>query len=184
MVKNLSNFVDENLISKKQWIFNDNLINFLDCPLKIIKIITLLLHIDLIKKNIFSSIKIKIIVTYLIDLLSGLYHYKFIDHRLDKHKKSYYNKVKKEVVLETPFGYASNHHIFPSNWMNITDSIIYNSLYLIILILLIPILLIKSNKKSDSSIKYSNLLNVVYGQSSCSISLFMILILFSSVFIP
>ena len=138
--KTLSCFKDKNLYSKKEWLFSDKIIftaNFFTPIILFVLLFYLCKSIVNIKYNKIITIPIILIISlYIADLLSACIHCFYIDN-------SYrYNKFKFEdthMIINTEYGYASCHHIFPSNWKDIKDSTLLSTT---IILSTIPIILV------------------------------------------
>lgn len=125
-MKYLSSYKNIGLYSKKEFIFDNNISNFLSCLLP--------LYLFIIFNTIYKfgkNIKIKylIIIIFLSfltsDLNSGIFHCYFSDRSFFK------NEIKIEgdyLIIDTNSGYSSNHHMFPSNWKDISDLTIISSI--------------------------------------------------------
>ena len=136
----LSTFTSQNLYSKKEWLFPNNVIYYLTF---VIPIFIFIFAYPLIQ--VLLSTKVSLIIKlitlfiayYITDLISAFIHCYYIDNSFSKKKYNIDNHG--NLVINTVVGYASCHHIFPSNWADIKDSTIFitTSLYLIIPLLLI-----------------------------------------------
>ena len=125
MPETFSSFTDSNLFSKKQWIFPDKFVYYMGF---IIPFVLLIVFYDILR-SIVSSTKYKfsiiiIILVYLFshfisDLITAIVHCFYVDN-------SFSNKIYEikddYLIINTTVGYASCHHVFPSNWKDIPDS--------------------------------------------------------------
>lgn len=136
----LSSFKDNNMYSKKEWLFPDKVVFY--STFFITPFIVLFLFFD-IYKIILGITKLRWVVllvilyySYLIsDYISAFIHCHYID---GSYSKKEYKMEGEYIVIDTYFGYASCHHIFPSCWKDVQDSTIVVTMSLI---LSIPILL-------------------------------------------
>ena len=130
----LSTFTSQNLYSKKDLIFPNKLVYYLTflIPIFIFIFVFPLVQV-LLSNNISLIIKLIIIFIayYIADLISAFIHCVIIDKSYSKKK---YDINNNHLVINTYNGYASCHHIFPSNWSNVKDSTIFitSAVYLII----------------------------------------------------
>ena len=142
MVKTFTTFTDNNLFSKKQWIFPDKFVFYMAF---IIPFILILLFYDLYKTLLnckkYKYIILIIIVIYLLshfisDFITAFVHCYYVD---DSFSGETYEIKDGYLIIDTHVGYASCHHIFPSNWKDISDSTLLISATTVAII---PILLV------------------------------------------
>jgi hypothetical protein len=127
-IETFSSFKDENLHSKKEWFFSDTFIFYMRF---IIPFLFLLIFFD-IYNSILNIKKLKaiiliaiIFITYIFsDLLTAIIHCCYIDNSFSKKE---YTVQDGHIIIDTKVGYASCHHIFPSNWKDISDITILTS---------------------------------------------------------
>lgn len=135
----LSTFTSQNLYSKKEFLFPNNLVYYLTFLIPVFIFIYVFPLIQVLLSNKISLV-IKLIIIfiayYIADLISAFIHCFYIDNSYSKKK---YNINNNHLVINTNSGYASCHHIFPSNWSNVKDSTIFvtSAVYLIIPLLVI-----------------------------------------------
>ena len=136
----LSTFTSQNLYSKKEWLFPNNLVYYLTFLIPVFIFIYVFPLVQLlISKKILLVIKLIIIFIayYIADLISSIIHCIYIDNSYSKKKFKTDNDG--NLVINTSYGYASCHHIFPSNWSNVKDSTIFVTLMIYLFIPLIVI---------------------------------------------
>jgi len=86
-------------------------------------------------KNPFNEFFILLLLIissfFLVDFLSACLHCFFIDASFTKQQ---YEIKDGYMVIDTKYGYSSCHHIFPSNWKDISDKTIFTTMmfYLIL----------------------------------------------------
>jgi hypothetical protein len=71
------------------------------------------------------------IAFYFADLISAIVHSYYID---SSYAKTVYETEDDTMIINTHYGYASAHHIFPSNYKDINDSTLFTTSVLIICI--------------------------------------------------
>jgi hypothetical protein len=141
----LSSYKNVGLYSKKELIFDNELCDIL---IYILPFYLYFLFYTIYKyaKNI--KIKNLIFIIFfsfiLSDLVSAMIHCYFSD------RSFYENQLKIEddyLVIDTNSGYSSNHHMFPSNWKDISDlTIITSTLTIITPLLMLTLFFINSNE--------------------------------------
>lgn len=125
MTETFSGFTDSNLFSKKQWIFPDKFVFYMGFIIPFVLIIVFydsFRSIVSITKYKFSIILILIIYLFshfISDLITAIAHCCFIDNSFSD---EIYKIKDDRIIVNTTTGYASCHHIFPSNWKDISDS--------------------------------------------------------------
>jgi len=82
-------------------------------------------------KSILLQISCIFIAFFISDLISALTHCLVIDNSYTENSYTIENGI---LVINTDTGYASCHHIFPSNWKDISDTTIYITMFLFLLI--------------------------------------------------
>lgn len=126
MPNTFSSFKDSKLYSKKEWIYTDQFIFFMTFITPFIFIFLLydmLRSLNGIKKYKSYIFIIIVVVSYLIsDLITSIIHCYHIDQ---SYSEKQYDIKDGYIVIETTNGYASCHHIFPSNWKDISDLTIF-----------------------------------------------------------
>jgi hypothetical protein len=142
MGKSFTGFKDQGLYSKKQWLFSDKLVGNVGFIAIFVWVLLLLDIFETILncKNIqFVTLKIvaAFAISYFIaDVLTAITHCYFIDNSYSK--KTYDVSEDGYLIIDTHVGYASCHHIFPSNWKDITDTTL---LITMTILMLVPILI-------------------------------------------
>jgi len=138
--KTLSSFIDKKLYSKKEWLLPNNILFFISF---ITPIIILFLFFDLYKNTLLIKYNKLILITillitsiYIADFISAYAHCYYIDNSY-RYKK--FDIKDNYMIINTNYGYASCHHIFPSNWKDIKDSTIINTT---IFLLIVPFLIV------------------------------------------
>ena len=136
----LSTFTSQNLYSKKEWLFPNKLVYYLTFLIPIFIIIFVFPLVQIVLSNKISLV-IKFIIIFIAyysaDLISSLIHCFIIDNSYSEKKFNIDNDG--NLVINTSYGYASCHHIFPSNWSNVKDSTIFITS---VIYLLIPLIVI------------------------------------------
>ena len=140
MSKTFTSFTDSNLFSKKKWLFPDNFVYYMGF---IIPFVLLIVFYDMIKSIVSTKYKFSIIIIIIIylfshfvsDLITAIAHCCFIDNSFSD---KIYQVKDDRLIVNTKVGYASCHHIFPSNWKDISDSTLLIS---VTILALIPIIL-------------------------------------------
>lgn len=135
MKKTFTCFSDKKLYAKKEWVLPNNVVFLCSLLLPfILMIYSYCLYSSFTRTKWIYLPFIFLVALYLADLITGIIHCLYIDGSYN------YNKFDKEnncLIVVTNFGYASCHHLFPSNWKDIPDkTIIINSL----VVMLIPLL--------------------------------------------
>jgi len=129
-------FKDKKLYSKKEWILPDFVTNILYYFIPLFIIIyayCLFKSILTIKKNKIYIIPILLLLScYFVDLLSACYHCLYIDGSYN-----YLHNIRYEIedgflIVNTNMGYASCHHIFPSNWKDIKDTTLFSTMFILV----------------------------------------------------
>lgn len=138
--KTLNSFTSKNLYSKKEWLLPNKIVFFASF---ITPLIILILFIDLYKNTLLIKNNKWIIITillitssYIADFISAYAHCYYIDNSYRYKKFEIKNNY---MIINTDYGYASCHHIFPSNWKDIKDSTIINTT---IILLVVPFLIV------------------------------------------
>lgn len=138
-IETFTSFKDCNLHSKKNWLYSNDFVFYMGF---ITPFIALFLLFDVynsfanIKKYKYILLVFIISITYIIsDLITAFFHCYFIDNSFSEKK---YKIEDGHIVINTTNGYASCHHIFPSNWKDVSD---YTILITALSISCIPILL-------------------------------------------
>ena len=144
-MKYLSTYKNAGLYSKKEFIFDNTTSDYLKYLLPLYLFILFYL-IYKYARNI--KIKFLIIITifsFLVsDLNSAIIHCYFSDRSFFKNEIKIKNNY---LIINTNSGYSSNHHMFPSNWKDISDLTIISSIMtLTIPPLLLTLSFIKSNE--------------------------------------
>jgi hypothetical protein len=144
-MKYLSSYKNVGLYSKKEFLFDNNTSNIIS---KLLPIYLFILFNTIYKYA--KNIKIKYLIIIIIlsflssDLNSGIFHCYFSDRSFFK------NQIKIEgnyLIIDTNSGYSSNHHMFPSNWIDIPDIIIVSSIMTFTIpLLILTYFFIKSNE--------------------------------------
>tara|TARA_B110000114_G_scaffold183612_1_gene225297 strand:+ start:2665 stop:3504 length:840 start_codon:yes stop_codon:yes gene_type:complete len=126
MSNTFSSFKESNLLSKKEWIYSNRFIYFMQYFTPFIFAVflyDLAVSIKNIKKNRWFMLLIIIAVTYFIsDFITAIIHCYYIDQ---SYSEKEYRIENKHIVIDTHNGYASCHHIFPSNWKDVSDTTIF-----------------------------------------------------------
>ena len=142
MGKTFTGFKDQGLYSKKQWLFSDKLVGNFSFIAMFVWVLLLLDIFETILncKNVqFAVLKIAtaFAISYFVaDVMAAVFHCYYID---DSYSKKTYDVSKDGyLIIDTSVGYASCHHIFPSNWKDITDSTL---MITITIFMLVPILI-------------------------------------------
>jgi hypothetical protein len=144
-MKYLSSYKEIGLYSKKEFIFDNTITNFFKYLLPLYLFI-LFYSIYKYAKNIKIKYLIIIFISafLLADLNSAIFHCYFSDRSF----------LKNEIIIEDDYliintnsGYSSNHHMFPSNWKDISDLTIISSIMTFTTpLLILTLLFIKSNE--------------------------------------
>ena len=136
-MKYLSSFNDAGLFSKKEWLFDNKTCNNLQYMLPIY-IFILSYSIYKYSKNMdFKKIFLIIFIAFVIaDLMTAIFHCYYIDRSFSNDIINIENDY---LIINTAYGYAANHHMFPSNWKDISDKTLYITL---LSIFFIPLILI------------------------------------------
>jgi hypothetical protein len=126
----LSCFTEKNLYAKKEFYFSDTVIfvGMFIAPL-IMAFLILQIHLTIItilKKNKSGLAVLKLFISivlgfFIADLFTAICHCVWID---DSYRYNVDKIIDGHLVVETKLGYASCHHIFPSNWKDVKDSTI------------------------------------------------------------
>lgn len=150
----LTCFTNHGLISKKQFLFHDSNVKCAELPLHVLNLTSLYdmynrsKKINNVKKTIYF-----ILSTYLADLITALFHSYILDRNIfiqlfKKSSKCKIDEINKKIIINTNSGYASPHHIFPSNWKDIDDKIIIRDIF----ILLTPLFILNHfNPNNDNA---------------------------------
>jgi hypothetical protein len=115
----LTCFTDFGLHSKRQWLLPDK---FVEYASYLVPFFLLLIIIQLVARlkqvNLLLSLGLIFVAFYIADLLSGIGHLVYIDGSYEDTK---YKMEGGRMVIPTNSGYASCHHVFPSNWKDVSD---------------------------------------------------------------
>jgi len=124
-MKTFTSFNESNLFSKKEWLLQDSVVLYTQflTPF-ILAIIVYDLFICSRKLKIYLLLIIGFTSLFTSDLLTAYYHCFFIDNSFSYKK---FNVENNHIVINTHYGYASCHHIFPSNWKDVKDTTILNT---------------------------------------------------------
>lgn len=130
-----TSFKDSNLFSKKDWVFDNEIVKVFMYIGPVIMVFILYEIITSIisykKQTKYNNLILLIIVIIVIccsfiftDLFTALMHCVHIDKSYSKHL---YDIVNDEIIIPVKNGYASCHHIFPSNWKDISDISLFSN---------------------------------------------------------
>jgi hypothetical protein len=141
----LSSYKNVGLYSSKELIFNNNINYIISYFMPIYLFILFKTIYNYGKKIKIKFLFIIIILSFLSsDLNSAIFHCYFSD------RSFYKNEIIIEddyLIIDTNSGYSSNHHMFPSNWMDVSDTtIISTTLTFTIPLLILTSTFIKSNE--------------------------------------
>ena len=128
MPNTFSSFKDNKLFSKKEWIYSDQfvfLMKFIAPFIFLFLLYDIAKSFNNIKKYKWYILSMILVFSYLIsDLITSIIHCYHIDQSYSEKK---YDIKDGYVIIDTTNGYASCHHIFPSNWKDISDSTIFTT---------------------------------------------------------
>lgn len=143
----LTCFTDFNLFSKKQFLFDDSVLKYIEIPLHILNISSLNDMYNCSKNiNIEDNISYLTLSAYIADFITALFHCYYIDRKMFTKNDTYIDESTKKIMIHTN-GYGSAHHIFPSNWKDIDDKIILRDTF----VLLTPFLILNHFNPSDKN---------------------------------
>lgn len=145
-----STFKEYNLHSKKEWLLSDDFIRFLNPFTYIILLIFLCFFTECVMKiKSYYMIPSIILLSYIIaDIVAIAVHCFIIDGSYSPKNRKF---IDDHLIVDTKTGYASCHHIFPSNWHDIPDSTLITTSFFL---LLLPMLLLYYNLKTKYEIKF------------------------------
>ena len=128
----ISCFTEFNLYSKKKYLFHDSNVKYAEILLYVLNII-LIIDIYNRSKNIntVNIIIYSLLSIYIADFITALFHSYYIDTPLINNNSTYIDESTKKIIINTTTGYSSGHHIFPSNWKDIDDKIIFRDIFII-----------------------------------------------------
>jgi hypothetical protein len=144
-MKYLSSYNEVGLYSNKELMFNNDIMYYSSYLIPL-SIYTFYETIYKYSKNMKTIHLITTIIISLLlsDLNSAIIHCYFSD-------RSFYNNeliIEDDyLIVDTNSGYSSNHHMFPSNWKDVSDITILSS---ILPLSIIPLILISSYIKSNA----------------------------------
>jgi hypothetical protein len=117
------------MVSKKQWLYHDDKGTEIACIiLSVLSSTSMYYHcnnISTVKKILYFSGAV-----YIADLITALVHCYHIDRAIFRNRDIVLDKVKQKLVCNVSGGYASWHHIFPSNWKDIDDKVLLRDMVL------------------------------------------------------
>jgi hypothetical protein len=143
MNKSFSSFKDKGLFSKKEWIFSNNFVSVFTIFVPIILFIVfydLLSAINKMTNKMTNYIIIGglfIAGFYVADLITAIFHCYYVDSAFTYTK---YPIKDNHIIVDTTYGYSSCHHIFPSNWKDITDITLLTT---VVILYTIPIFIVR-----------------------------------------
>lgn len=139
----LSSYQEAGLVSKKQWIVPDTIMNTLRplFPLFFLGFCFPVVWYALrMPKNYFlvTLLVIFFAAVFFSDLMSSIVHISFVDNaysttQFEMDRDGY-------MVVPTMYGYSSCHHFFPSNWKDIDDINSMITVMLILIFIFVPML--------------------------------------------
>ena len=140
MSKTFSGFKDKGLHSKKEWIFPDTLVAVYTL---FVPLLLLLVFYDLFKaigtlKRYAYIILAGLFIAgfWIADLITAAFHCYYVDSAFTYTK---YPIVDGRIEINTKYGYSSCHHIFPSNWKDISDLTLLTT---VVMLYTVPMLLV------------------------------------------
>jgi hypothetical protein len=139
MTTAFSSFKDKGLFSKKEWIFSNNFVYISSLFVPIILFILsydLFLAINKITNYIILG-GLFIAGFYVADLITAIFHCYYVDSAFTYTK---YPIKDNQIIIDTTYGYSSCHHIFPSNWKDISDLTLFTT---VVILYTIPIFIVR-----------------------------------------
>lgn len=141
----IDSFKNYNLYSKKKYLFSDKYENKFCFIVFFLNILILQKFYKKFKKEKKKNKIILLLLSiYIADFISGLIHCYFIDRK----NTTYIDEKSKKVIFNVRTGYSSGHHLFPSNWIDIEDKVIFLHNF----ILTIPLHILNYTTKNNNLI--------------------------------
>ena len=122
-------FTKSNLFSKKQYLFSDSFVKYAEIPLNVLNISSFINMYNHSKNlNVVNIIICLLLSMYIADFVIALIHVYILDRT--PISKSHIDETEKKLIINTISGYGSCHHIFPSSYLDVDDTILVRDLYI------------------------------------------------------